>query len=740
MIFSLIFQTAFCFSGEAKANDFKIEPYLTNVVTRKSPPLFLAGVQVNPLNPWRLSFTLYSDLPQASNIILKQDVEVLVKYFLTCLTLPENELWVNLSPYEKDRVMPPLFAKTLMGKSLLSQDYVLKQVSSVLLDPRRETGKIFWSRVYKESKQQWGTTKIAVRTHQKIWVLADAAHVIEDEHGAMISSSSLKVMMDDDELALSKSKMNTQHAEAGREISDRAFKTLMLPVLYQLVNEDKAFIPLRQIYSAFILASWYKKSIKNNLIQQRYVNQHKLGHLDSTNNKDIERIYQAYMKSFKDGAFHYIDDQDKTDLPRKYISGGAKFDSSHFHYEHKTSIAQMVPIKPRIIADVKLISDQAMAVKNQEDNDAEDLKRALDPNQISMLLENKNKLLDFETAVSNLSLALSYYSTDLQKKFVPIIEPIRLAINQLKDEINALEEQAGMGSSELLLKNLKNLDQKLKVQKPEINSLLLGKQGKAIDDFLLLYQQIQVLIQTCVRNQAMIVHPNDKILRNENNESLSEYLKNRPFLNEVMMTNHIAIYNAMNNPVPSYKDVILFLKNVVPTMLSLEQQEFLHSYWNLTRKELDVVIKMNSLIGSWDSVDKMLNSLSDSSSENVKMFWKAIIFDQVLKNFLLKRDEMTKTETRKLTLLLVILRLWGIPDQGMISRAQVVYEKDEQGSKSSTIKNLGGIKFKSQDLQLSYTSRSSSPRTDSQQSHVAIPLDIPSFNGLNPVILDLRVE
>jgi hypothetical protein len=45
----------------------------------------------------------------------------LIKYFLASLTIPEKDLWVNLSPYEKDRIIPQSFGLTEMGRDLLSR-------------------------------------------------------------------------------------------------------------------------------------------------------------------------------------------------------------------------------------------------------------------------------------------------------------------------------------------------------------------------------------------------------------------------------------------------------------------------------------------------------------------------------------------------------------------------------------------------------------------------------------------
>src|SRR5258708_3917413 len=124
-----------------------------------NPPI-LQGIKVHPDNPLRFDFIL--DKGDSNDVIpakagiqnqeqLKQESTKLIKYFLASLTIPEKDLWVNLSPYEKDRIVPESFGQTEMGRDLLAQDYILKQITASLIYPEDETGKKFWKRVYEEA-------------------------------------------------------------------------------------------------------------------------------------------------------------------------------------------------------------------------------------------------------------------------------------------------------------------------------------------------------------------------------------------------------------------------------------------------------------------------------------------------------------------------------------------------------------------------------------------------------------
>src|SRR6202451_2256998 len=105
-----------------------------------NPPI-LKGIKVHPDNPFRFDFILDRGDGQLSNDALKDESSKLIKYFLASLTIPEKDLWVNLSPYEKDRIIPNSFGLTEMGRDLLAEDYMLKQITATLIYPEDAGGK-----------------------------------------------------------------------------------------------------------------------------------------------------------------------------------------------------------------------------------------------------------------------------------------------------------------------------------------------------------------------------------------------------------------------------------------------------------------------------------------------------------------------------------------------------------------------------------------------------------------------
>ena len=180
-------------------------------------PVLIKGLKVYPENPFKFDFIVDTgDSPsfvkEGDRGSLKQESTKLIKYFLAALTIPEKNLWVNLSPYEKDRMIADDLGQTQMGQDMLAQDYILKQLTASLIYPEKQLGKNFWDKVYAKAQQLYGTSEIPVNTFNKVWIVADKADVFERGNVAYIVGAHLKVMLEEDYTAFNK---NVIPAKAG---------------------------------------------------------------------------------------------------------------------------------------------------------------------------------------------------------------------------------------------------------------------------------------------------------------------------------------------------------------------------------------------------------------------------------------------------------------------------------------------------------------------------------------------
>jgi ribosomal protein S18 acetylase RimI-like enzyme len=256
-----------------------------------------------------------------------------------------------------------------MGRDLLGEDYMLKQITASLIYPEDEIGKKFWKRIYEEAQKRYGTTNIPVNTFNKVWIVPDKAVVYENAQAgtAYVVESKLKVMLEQDYLSMEKHQRQSGDMfpakrgtcpQAGcqaneglnvkvprgnppttNELGSNIVREIVIPELNREINESKNFTQLRQVYNSLILATWYKKKIKDSILEQVYANKNKVKGIEplvslrgaqatkqylSTN--DVEFIYHRYLQAFKKGVYNYIQ-QDvnpstKEKIPRKYFSGG----------------------------------------------------------------------------------------------------------------------------------------------------------------------------------------------------------------------------------------------------------------------------------------------------------------------------------------------------------------------------------------------------------------------------------
>jgi glycosyltransferase involved in cell wall biosynthesis len=287
-------------------------------------PIQLKGIKVNPHNPLKFEFVLDKG-DEKPDVNLRNESIRLIKYFLAALTVPDKDLWVNLSPYEKDRITADSFGITEMGRDLLGQDYILKQLTASLIYPEEESGKSFWKRIYAESAKRFGSTNVPVNTFNKVWIVPAKAVVYEDPESktAYIIESSLKVMLEEDYLASQK------NGRKSSDFSSEIIRQVILPEIEREVNSGKNFAKLRQIYNSLILAVWFKKKIKDAILSRTYVNQNKTAGVTIDDPKENEKIYDHYLLSLKKGAYNYIkEEKDPLTgrlIQRKYFSGGVNY-------------------------------------------------------------------------------------------------------------------------------------------------------------------------------------------------------------------------------------------------------------------------------------------------------------------------------------------------------------------------------------------------------------------------------
>lgn len=325
----------------------------------------LLGMRISKDDSLRLSFMV----DQASG--RDQESMRLVRYFLAALTIPDRDLWVNLSPVERDRILPERLSRTELGRDLLEQDYILKQMMSETLHPGSSSGKAFWQLLYRQVQELYGTSDVDLRMQHRVWIVPESAGVFENGNLSMVilRQARLKVMLEEDYLAQKSGFIKEENSADA--IGVRVMRELVVPAIQKQVDEGESFRVLRQIYGALILAAWYKRRIKTGILDEVYVNRGEIEGISLDDPGMAERVWQHYADNFSEGVFDVIVDEESESaqdpVVRRYISGGMNFDIGRLALQSQThpvreelsrfsSTARIVDVALRPFGEIDAVS------------------------------------------------------------------------------------------------------------------------------------------------------------------------------------------------------------------------------------------------------------------------------------------------------------------------------------------------------------------------------------------------
>lgn len=263
-----------------------------NILLHSSPSYdmpVIAGIKFDRENP--LSFSFLINTGNAADLGL-DEARRLIDYFNLALTIPDDELWVNLSPHEQDRILPELLQGTVLGHDMLAQDYILKQFSASLTYPENEIGKEYW--------KEFG------RSISKVWIAPKESEVQVKDGLVVISKASLRVLSEEDYIAA--------------RIGKRKVNTKSLEHIEEEVNSGKHFARLRQLYRAVILAKWFKQTLKNSVFED-YFDKGLTSGLSTESKTYMKSVFNLYTRSYSKGVYE-IHLKEKGKSKKQYSSGG----------------------------------------------------------------------------------------------------------------------------------------------------------------------------------------------------------------------------------------------------------------------------------------------------------------------------------------------------------------------------------------------------------------------------------
>jgi len=353
-ILNLFIAVAFILNTLLPYNVFAQTLPMPGTMLQASPafnPVVLKGIKLDADNPFNFSFILDEGNTKLSDTQLKDEADTLIRYFLCALTTPESDLWVNLSPYESNRIIPKHLGDTELGQGFLAQDYILKQLSASLTYPETEAGRAYWSNFKSQisnlpSKDALGGQKSNAPALAKVWIKPDSTRIIESGLTAVIKEATLKVETED---------TNAQ-----------ALKANILPILKTEVNAGKNFAAFRQMHSAVVLAAWFKLRLKDSIYKQLYIDKKKFAGIEANDPNAVNNIYNQYVEAFKKGAYNYTKAERNFNkiTKRAYFCGGVQ--------ESVTPTMQRTTVDPTVVD--KEIAGSTLANGVMQSADSSDTK------------------------------------------------------------------------------------------------------------------------------------------------------------------------------------------------------------------------------------------------------------------------------------------------------------------------------------------------------------------------------
>ena len=296
-------------------------------------PAVMLGMTLNPQNPLEIDFIIDRGDDAIDGDELREVSQKLLSYFYATMTVPEEEMWVNLSPYEENRIMAEGLGNTVLGRDMLAQDYMLKQLSASMAYPEEEMGRQFWQRVRTKAMDEYGQADIPMNTFNKIWIVPATAKVHVHQNSVFVMENYLKVMLEEDYLALEHNSGQESEGDPMTGLTNEIVREVLIPEIEYEINYGKNFAPLRQMFHSMVLATWYKQNLKSSMLTKLIANQNKTDGINLDDPTVIQNIYDQYVKAFEVGVYDYVKEEmdatTKETLPRKYFSGGVAAEEIH---------------------------------------------------------------------------------------------------------------------------------------------------------------------------------------------------------------------------------------------------------------------------------------------------------------------------------------------------------------------------------------------------------------------------
>lgn len=273
---------------------------------------------------------------------LEQGVQKrLFDYFWTGIVARNEDVWVNLAPDERNRMLPEYLGGTNLGRVMIEMDYNMKRLCASLLHPDCETGQAYWKEVFRLAQERFGTSSVPYAPFFRVWLVPGEIVIKEGQGWMTIAEARLNALCESDFTPPGAAASAAQPAEPTAAICDEAFKKVVLPVVAREVQEGTNWIPIREVFSSLVVSSWCKARFEKTALFSEVMNTGSVEKLKQSHWMDSEptfnnmavpenkEYYDKYMEIFTRGVFYTVRDEYDPFCHRKvarvYFSGSIDF-------------------------------------------------------------------------------------------------------------------------------------------------------------------------------------------------------------------------------------------------------------------------------------------------------------------------------------------------------------------------------------------------------------------------------
>jgi hypothetical protein len=278
-----------------------------------------------------LAYVIKAQQTSDSNqqLTLEDNSELSFTSFLTGLVLPQSDFWVNLNPWEPDRIIESDLALTDSGRVMLEADIAMKRSFSSYENPGNgEIGSTFWDLL---DQKQTDLVNTIMKNHPseindlndiqfspvtRHWIIPDKIEAYENNGGLYIADATLTVnsepVSDQSTYTITNAPSLSASTKAGLDAAAKEYgkfvketeDKMIVPLVAQDINQKQEYSDLRQIYSSLALAQWCKNKSSDSSLSD-ITDSRNLDGLRSEPEWSSLIIYNEYTKSFEEGEYHY---------------------------------------------------------------------------------------------------------------------------------------------------------------------------------------------------------------------------------------------------------------------------------------------------------------------------------------------------------------------------------------------------------------------------------------------------